>query len=180
MDEHRDEERIDPGHKGIRDVLRIVGPIVLITGILLFVVAIVNFFMAFGGSEPPKYFWCGFLAIPLMFAGGVMTSYGFIGKLARYQAGEMGPVVKDTFNYVARESQDGIRSVASAIGEGLRGAGAAGTKVRCHKCNELLDQGAKFCSSCGAAIIKSKECPKCKELNDPDAKFCDNCGYRFG
>ena len=176
-----DEERIDPGHKGIRDVLRVVGPIVLGIGVLLTVVAFVSFFAAFGGSGPPKYFWCGFIGLPMMALGGVMTKLGYIGKITRYMSGEISPVAKDTINYVGTESREGIKAVASAIGEGLRGtgAGAAGTKVRCHKCNELLEENAKFCSNCGAAIVKNKECPGCRELNDPDAKFCDNCGYRF-
>jgi len=112
-----------------------------------------------------------------------------MGKVARYAAGEMAPVGKDTFNYVAKGTQEGVKAFAGALGEGLSeglggglGIGAVaggGVKVRCHKCNELLEDDAKFCSNCGAAISKSKACPQCSELNDPDAKFCDNCGYRY-
>ncbi|MBN2271824.1 MAG: zinc-ribbon domain-containing protein, partial [Sedimentisphaerales bacterium] len=53
------------------------------------------------------------------------------------------------------------------------------TKIRCHKCNALLEEDAKFCSKCGAPLSKTKPCPQCRELNDPDAKFCDNCGHDF-
>lgn len=178
------ERQIDPGHRGPQSILRTIGPIVLGLGILLLIVGIASFFMAFGGSGPPKYFWCAFLGMPLMFVGGVMTSYGYMGKMMRYHAQEMAPVAKDTFNYMADGTKDGIRTVASALGQGLSEGGlglggAAETKVRCHKCNALTEVDAKFCSACGAPQAKTKACPQCRELNDPDAKFCDNCGHRY-
>ena len=130
-----------------------------------------------------------FIGFPLMFAGLVMTMFGYAGKMARYQAAEIAPVQKDTFNYMADGTKDGVRTVANAAGEGLvggfaagglTGAGAAAADsqpgVRCHKCNFVETADAKFCSKCGAAMEKSKPCPACNELNDPDAKFCDNCG----
>lgn len=177
-----EEEKIDPGHSGIRNTLRVVGPIILVIGLIFIVVGFASFFSSFGSFGPPKYFWCVFVGMPLTFVGIALTGWGFMGKVARYQAGEIAPVVKDTFNYVAKGSSEGIKTVASAIGEGLRGGatGEQGTKVRCHKCNSLQDGDAKFCDDCGAAIEKTRGCPQCKEMNDPDAKFCDNCGCRFG
>ena len=179
-----DGSRIDPNHRDIRDVLRIIGPIVLGLGLLLIAIGMISFFGAFGSFGPPKYFWCCFLGGPLLFVGIVMTSYGYMGRVARYTAGEMAPVAKDTFNYVATESTEGITAVASAIGEGLTAGGVAlggETKesVRCHKCNSVQDANAKFCDDCGTALLKNKPCPGCDELNDPDAKFCDNCGHNF-
>ena len=184
MDNKDDSSRIDPGHSGIRDVLRIVGPILLLIGIGLIATAIINFAMAFGGSEPPRLFWCFFLAFPFLIVGTPMTQFGYMGKVARYTAGEMAPVAKDTFNYVATESKEGITAVASAIGEGLTAGGVAlggenKESVRCHKCNSVQDADAKFCDDCGTALLKNKQCPGCDELNDPDAKFCDNCGHDF-
>ena len=178
------ERQIDPGHKSIRDTLRVLGPIVLGLGVLLIVIGMVGFFMAFGGSEPPRYIWCPFVGIPLVFVGGVMTSCGYMGKVMRYQAQEMAPVAKDTFNYMAEGTKEGIKTVAGAVGEGLAegglGLGGGGeTKVHCHKCNALVPVDAKFCSACGGALGKSKPCPQCNEVNDPDAKFCDNCGYPY-
>lgn len=176
--------KIDPGHNKPRNVLRIVGPIILGLGVLLIVIGIASFFMSMGGFEPPKYFWCAFLGIPLVFVGGVMTQFGYMGKVARYAAGEMAPVAKDTFNYVATESKEGITAVAGAIGQGLKDGGISlGAEikdyVRCHKCNSIQDADAKFCDDCGTTLVKNKQCPICNELNDPDAKFCDNCGHRF-
>ena len=41
-----EEEKIDPGHGGIRDVLRVVGPIVAVIGLIFGIVGIASFFSA--------------------------------------------------------------------------------------------------------------------------------------
>jgi RNA polymerase subunit RPABC4/transcription elongation factor Spt4 len=176
-----ESERIDARHGGVRKVLRVLGPVVALIGVVLVIIGFVSLISSFGSFEPPRYFWCSFVGMPLLFAGAVLCMFGFMGKVARYQAAEMAPVVKDTFNYMAEGTEKGVKTIAGAIGEGLRGAATteAQTKVRCHKCNSLAEEGAQFCSGCGAALGKSKGCPTCKELNDPDAKFCDNCGFEF-
>jgi RNA polymerase subunit RPABC4/transcription elongation factor Spt4 len=177
-----DEQRIDPGHTGVRNTLRIVGPVVLVTGVGFVVVGLVDFFSAFRGHDQPHLFWCFFVGLPLVFAGGVMTQIAFMGKVLRYMAQETAPVGKDTFNYLANGTKDGIKTVAGAIGQGLREGGFGGTSqttVRCHKCNALVQADAKFCAQCGQSLGKTKACPDCRELNDPDAKFCDNCGRAF-
>ena len=146
-------------------------------------VGLVNFFMAFGGHGQPDLFWCLFVGMPLLFAGGVMTQMGFMGKVIRYMSQEAAPPAKDTFNYMADGTKDGIKTVVGAIGEGLRESGLGGgsqTMVRCHKCNALAPADAKFCGQCGQSLGKTRACPNCRELNDPDAKFCDNCGHAFG
>jgi ribosomal protein L40E len=177
------KRQIDPGHSGVRNVLRLVGPLVGLVGLAFMVVGLVDFFRAFSGSGSPKLFWCFFVGMPLLFVGGVLTSLGFMGKVMRYQAQEIAPVATDTFNYVAEGASEGIKTVAGALGQGLREGefgGGSQTMVRCHKCNALVPDGAKFCSQCGQSLGKTKLCPGCQELNDPDAKFCDNCGHRFG
>ena len=87
-----------------------------------------------------------------------------MGAVARYQAGEVAPVAKDRFNFMAEGTQEGVKTVASAVGEGLSsGLGAGGMAgigstaadnepgIRCHKCNFVETSDAKFCSNCGAA-----------------------------
>jgi hypothetical protein len=164
-----EEGKIDPGHEKTRNKLRKAGIICIIASLPLMCVPFVGF--------------------PLMFAGLVMTMMGYAGKVARYQAAEIAPVQKDTFNYMADSTKNGVKTVANAAGEGLaRGFAAGGMNkvaseteagIRCHKCNFVETSGAKFCSNCGAAMEKHKPCPQCNELNDPDAKFCDNCGGTF-
>lgn len=175
------ENPIDPGHRAPRDLFRILGPIILGLGILMIVISMVEFFSLFGSMREPRFIWMPFLGIPLLFVGGVMTQFGYMGKVARYMAQEMAPVGKDTFNYVADGTKDGVQTVAAAVGQGLATGGVAlggkpATKVRCHKCNALAEDGAKFCPQCASPLGKTKPCPNCRELNDPDAKFCDNCG----
>jgi RNA polymerase subunit RPABC4/transcription elongation factor Spt4 len=176
-----EEEKIDAGHTGLRNVFRILGPVIAVTGLIFIVVGLVSFFSAFGGFEPPRYFWCAFIGMPTLFVGLLLCKLGYMGKVARYVAGEIAPVGKDTINYMAKGTREGVKTVAQAIGEGLSAGGTAEqqTKVRCHKCNNLIEEAAKFCSKCGTALAKTKPCPTCKELNDPDAKFCDNCGFEF-
>jgi len=175
------ENPIDPGHSGPLALFRILGPVILGVGILLIIVGGVDFFRAFGGSEPPRLFWCFFVAIPLLFVGGVLSQFGYAGKVARYMAQEMAPVGKDTFNYMADGTKDGIQTVAAAVGKGLAESGVAlggamGAKVTCRTCKALIDAAARFCPQCGGAMTKDKPCPACKHLNDADAKFCDKCG----
>ena len=86
-----------------------------------------------------------------MFVGIAMTMFAFFGSFARYVAGEAAPVQKDTFNFLAEGTKEGIKTVATAVGQGS----AAGV---------------------GGNARVSGHCSKCDHANDPDAKFCKNCG----
>ena len=176
------QRQIDPGHIRKRNALRVVGPIILAVGLLFVIVGTVDFFRAFGGSETPKLFWCNFVGMPLMFVGFVLSGLGFGGAVARYQAGEYAPVAKDTFNYIAEETQDGVRTVASAIGDGLRGEASKpdGADLTCPGCGASNEAGSKFCDQCGKPLPEDVVCPGCGEANDPDARFCDRCGEALG
>lgn len=171
------ERPLDAGHTKTRKILCTVGPILVVLGLLLIVLGIAGIFLV-----GPVCIVLAFVGMPVLFAGSAMSMFGFVGRMARYQAQEVAPVAKDTFNYMAHGTSDGVRTMASALGQGLREGGLGGgsqTLVRCHKCNALVPDGARFCSQCGQTLGKTKPCPGCQELNDPDAKFCDNCGHRF-
>jgi RNA polymerase subunit RPABC4/transcription elongation factor Spt4 len=158
--------------------LRTLGPILIMVGLVLILLGIAGVFLV----GPISIIVFPFVGTPLLFVGGVMTMFGFIGRMARYQAEEVAPVAKDTFNYMAEGTQDGIKTVAGAIGQGLREGGLGAESrvmIRCHTCNALLAAEARFCSQCGRAAGKTKPCPQCRELNDPDARFCDNCGHAY-
>lgn len=174
---------IDQNHSSTRNVLRVIGPLILLVGIIFMIVGFVDFFASAGKFRGPQLFWCFFAGMPLLFVGIVTTSYGFMGSVARYSAGEMAPVAKDTINYMAEGTQDSVRTIASALEAGLSGVSGGQKveepKVRCHKCNHLVDEDSRFCSECGSAMLKTKSCPKCNELNDGDARFCDNCGQQL-
>ncbi len=175
------DQRIDPGHNRTRKKLRVLGPILLGVGVVFMLIAVGSIVFAFLFKLPAAGigFLLGFFGIPLIFAGSVCCMYGYMGKLTRYSAQETAPVAKDTFNYLADGTQEGVRTVAGAIGQGLReGMSQNGgeSELRCPQCGSGQDSDAKFCDDCGAAINKERICPKCDNPNDGDARFCDNCG----
>ncbi|QDS86545.1 Double zinc ribbon [Rosistilla ulvae] len=171
-----DEERINPDHLKTRQLLRKIGPLIFGVGVLFTIVGMGSFFMSFGSFGSPRYFWCCFVGMPLMFVGSTMSGYGFMGAITRYQAGEIAPVGKDTFNYMAEETRGGVQAVASAIGAGLNQS-ARQSSVACPSCGTANDSDAKFCDSCGTAMLST--CGSCGAVNDSDAKFCDRCGTQL-
>jgi len=183
MQYRRDESaQIDPRHAESRGCLRTVEPMMLGLGLLLTAIGFISFFSAFGGRGMPRFFWCAFLGLPMTAVGGAITKFAYMGRIGRYVAGEMAPVAKDTFNYVAKGAAPGVKDIARAVCEGVAAADSpreGRTVVRCHKCNKENDADAKFCDECGAALAKTKPCPNCGEKNDPDARFCDECGRRL-
>jgi hypothetical protein len=200
-----EETKIDPRHQSPRTFLRVVGPILLLLGLILIVVGAIQMFSPawshHGGFMPGEPFgqtgdhWhgefednartsfggFGMVAAGMLclFVGGAMTGYGYMGRVARYAAAEMAPVGKDAINYMAGGVKGSVRDLAAAVGDGLRGdAGSAAgtTAARCPTCNAENADDANFCSQCGAAMLKSRACPSCGERNDGDARFCDHCG----
>ena len=113
-------KQIDPRHTEIRDTLRVVGPAVVIVGLIFTAIGIGSFFSAFGTFEPPRYFWCVFVGFPLMALGIAICMFAFMGAVTRYMADEAAPVGKDVVNYMAEGTKDAVRDVAAAVGEGLR------------------------------------------------------------
>ena len=109
-----------PKHKPVRSFLRVAGPLTAVAGLILIAVAFISFFRAMGGDGSPKYFWCAFLGMPLLFVGIVMCKLGYLGAVARYIAAETAPVGADTVNYMAQETQEGVKTVARAISEGIQ------------------------------------------------------------
>lgn len=180
--EKKPEDRIDPNHEAKRSLLRMLGVVVLLAGLVFTAIGLVSFFSAFGSFEPPKYFWCAFIGLPLLGLGMSLARAAFAGAVTRYFAGEIAPVGKDTFNYLADGTKVGVKTVATAVGEGIAAGAAAAqsAQIHCRQCNQANDPAAKFCKSCGAPLSKTKPCPACHEMNDADARFCDHCGRAIG
>lgn len=108
-----------PHHNTIRTALRIGGPAVAGVGLIFTIVGLASFFSAFGGFEPPRYFWCVFVGLPLLFVGLVLCNFGYLGAVYRYYAGEAAPVTKDAANYMGEGIQPGVKAVAKAVTEGI-------------------------------------------------------------
>jgi len=115
------EDRLQvPRQSGIRRTLRWVGLLVLALGGLLVVIGFASFFLSLGSFESPRYFWCFFLGMPLLFVGGTITMFGFMGAFHRYVAGESAPVAKDVVNYMGENIQPGVKAIAKAVTEGIK------------------------------------------------------------
>ena len=108
-----------PHHSGIRAVLRVGGPLIAGIGLLFMIVGFGSFFASFGSFEPPRYFWCAFVGMPLLFVGIAMCMYGYLGSFYRYVAGESAPVAKDVVNYMGENIQPGVKAVTKAATEGV-------------------------------------------------------------
>jgi ribosomal protein L40E len=175
-------DEINPGHEGLRAVLRLIGPVIAGVGLLFLVIGMVSFFSAFGGGGFPRLFWCVFVGMPLLAIGVSITKFAFIGAAARYVAGETAPVGKDVTNYMVAGTKDSIRDVATAVGEGFAAAGRPATERQliCRKCGAENEAGANFCHGCGSPFVEKKRCAKCGDLNEADARFCDKCGAPAG
>ena len=61
--------------------------------------------------------------------GGAMIKFAYIGTIARYSAGEIAPVAKDTFNYVAKGSAEGVSAIVQAIKQSLLKKRAIALKI---------------------------------------------------
>jgi len=109
-----------PKHQAVRSFLRVAGPLTALAGIVLIAIGMISFFAAMGEYAPPRFFWCAFLGMPVLFVGVVMCKFAYIGTVARYVAAETAPVAKDAVNYMAEETQEGVKTVARAITEGIR------------------------------------------------------------
>lgn len=175
-----DEERLNPGHAHASNVLKTVGPVVLAVGGILMLIGLGSFFSSMSnmGNGPPRYFWCAFLGMPVTFVGIVICKIAFLGTVARYMSAETAPVAKDTFNYMADGTKEGVRDIASAIREGITGDVGKET-IKCCSCKHLNDKDAQFCDDCGQSFQREKDCPACEIPNDGTAKFCDACGTPF-
>lgn len=46
---------------------------------------------------------------------------------------------------------------------------------KCPKCGTILEEGAMFCTACGASV---KRCPNCGAVLDPKENFCSECGTK--
>jgi heme/copper-type cytochrome/quinol oxidase subunit 1 len=91
-------------------------------GLILTGIGMVSFFRSFGSGEFPRLFWCCFVGMPLLFVGGVMGFFGFLGAVTRYTAAEQIPVAVDAVHDLAEGAQGAVKTVARSVAEGVREA----------------------------------------------------------
>lgn len=177
----RDANPIDPDRSTHRQGLRTAGLLLTVPGAVLTLIGFGSFFASFGTfGGPPQYFWCAFLGLPMVGFGMQMLRFGYLGKIARYVASEAAPVAADTVDYVARQTRDAVRTVAGAVGEGLRGqTPRPADAAPCPSCGHPGHADARFCNQCGAAMQRTVACPGCRLEQLPGARFCSGCGAQL-
>ena len=149
----QDEQIGGKRHQTIRTLLRLLGPLVLLVGVVFVIAGIASFFSSFGSHEPPSNFWCAIVGIPLIGIGGGICHYAFIGAVARYVVNEIAPIAKDAVNYLGKGTQDGVTHVIQAIAEGAAAARRPdGAPILCRACKASNEAHAKFCNRCGTAL----------------------------
>lgn len=166
---------VGPEHARVRKALRTAGLLLTALGLVMTAVGLISFFSSIGTFEPPRYFWCAIVGLPLMGLGWSLTSSGYAGAFVRYWAGETAPVRKDTFNYLAEGTSAGVNTLARAVGEGLRAGPREAGGAACPKCAARVPSGSRFCPHCGHAIAVEL-CAGCGAQSVPGAKFCHHCG----
>ena len=111
-----------PKHGSARSFLRIAGPILVFMGLIFMAVGMISFFSAFGSFNPPRYFWCCFVGMPILFVGIVMCKFGYFGSIVGYITAESAPVAKDTVNYMVDGTKDSMKTIARSVMEGVQEA----------------------------------------------------------
>lgn len=114
----------NPIHHKTRTFLRIAGPLLAVVGLIFTIVGVVSFFSAFGSFGQPRYFWCCFVGMPLLFVGSAMCLFGYMGAIARYAAAEQMPVATDAIHDLAEGTQGAVKTMARSIAEGVQEAQA--------------------------------------------------------
>ncbi|MFV0440826.1 MAG: SPFH domain-containing protein [Lachnospirales bacterium] len=119
------------------------------------------------------------------------SSMGAIGDLNKYTQYQMADSIKD-----AAKNEGGMAGVGATMAMGVQmgnmmsqglnnGANASNNQMQqntvqqtqtipCPKCNAMVQQGSKFCSSCGQSMINT--CVSCNQEIPPNSKFCSHCG----
>lgn len=132
--------------QGVRNTLRILGPVVAVVGLVIFILGVKKFVgtmdsedMGFPGAAFAMFFG-GFILFGI---GMTMARAGFLGVGLRYVTGEAAPVARDGLEYLTR-------------GQGLGNLGRSPS-------SDADVASGPFCRSCGTR-------------NDAEASFCDKCG----
>ncbi|QWC84123.1 zinc ribbon domain-containing protein [Nocardioidaceae bacterium] len=137
----------------VRTVLRVVGPILLLVGVVLVVSGFVSFGSAMddpmgsGGDGMGSFAAGGFLAV----LGFGLSGFAYQGSVARFSAGEQAPVLKDTAHYLS--DGEGVLGVGrTRSGGSTASAGPTATGPYCRECGTRNDDAARFCDSCGTSL----------------------------
>lgn len=156
----------DNKHLRTKRILKIIGLLLLVAGLIFVVVGLVDFFSCFGTANMPTRFWCLFVGLPLLAIGISTTIFAYRMELTRYIKNESVPII----NEMGTEIKPAVSAISNAVKEGVQ------EKIIC-ECGAQNDPDSKYCKSCGKSLVIV--CPDCGNKNDLSSKFCDNCGKKI-
>ena len=145
-------------HEKTKKVIKIVGPIILVLGIISLIVGIV---ISFQGEM--SFIWLPIVSMVAIFIGSTLTIFGYRREMARYAKNESVPVI----NEASEDFKPTFKNIAEAFKDD------SSSNHRCPYCGHDVDENSKFCSNCGKQLTVI--CPHCHQEVDP-GKFCSNCG----
>ncbi len=163
---HEQSQAPRDGQPRVKPALRILGPILLVCGILMTLIGFGNFIFSFidavsgdpfsGESNAPILFIAlGIPGIILMGIGGPLTQAGYLKEITTYGAKETTPAVTIA-----------TTAVRAAILD---------DDIPCPTCATPIEPDSKFCSSCGQPV-NALQCPSCEHPIEANDRFCNSCG----
>lgn len=126
----------DP-NRGKRTTFRVLGAIVLLAGVLLLLVALMDFFASMSSDSfdaEPTRFWMAFIGVPLLAVGAWLLQFGYLGAVSSFAASESRPALRQTGEAL------GLRDDADRSGP------------FCRQCGRRNDADARFCDGCGSSL----------------------------
>lgn len=168
-------------HGNQRNALKVAGFALVMVGGILTLIGLSSFFSAMGSFEPPRYFWCAFLGLPLTAVGASLMRFAFLGSVTRYMANEVAPVGSDLARYMVHQTKGSAKDLAQAVAAGAReGLISQGDSLKdCPLCLTPNSSDARFCKQCGAQFQDKILCRKCGQAAPCDSRFCSDCGTSF-
>lgn len=162
-------------HNATKKKLRIIGIILLVIGAACAITGFLDFSLCFVSTTVPTLFFLIFLGFPMIFIGTVLLIFGFKKEIGTYIKNESVPVI----NEAADELKPAVKSVVSAVKEGLKGEEPKDEQSErvCPHCGKHNDADHTFCAYCGKPL--EKVCPVCGEKQDPGDVFCGKCGAKL-
>jgi hypothetical protein len=112
--------------------MKFIGPFILFIGIAGLSFSLYDFFTS-NSWEGPEYFWLGFVAMPVIFVGFILTAIAYRSKITKLD-------------------EDLLRDKMRVIGQGLK-EGFSNSGHFCSNCGHEAERTAKYCSECGRELI---------------------------
>ncbi len=150
-----------------KSFFRVLGPGLLVLGVILSAIGIGAFFIGFigaangntrpGESNFPILFLLIFPGILLLAIGGLMTQAGYLKEITQYAAKETSPAITTT-----------TTAIKSAI---------ADDDIPCPSCALPIEPNSKFCAHCGIQT-QDQACIKCDAPLESNDRFCNQCGQQ--